>query len=172
MWPRNFGGFEGRGTRRGGDLGHVDESRSHLNGPPLIENTAWAQEVYDEIAEMRLENHANELEKLHKRPRTNEDERRLAEGPRDPRRSTRHGPLREVILTANSKWFEGDLTEFLGESGPTREQQLEALAVQWPRSALELKRVHRALHADANLFDPAFGDGVQFHVRIQAPPTS
>jgi hypothetical protein len=130
MWPENIGGYEKHRTRGGGDLGHVDQSRSNLI-QRLLGKATWAQDVYNEISEMHMENFADELEKLGKRRRPGEAARRLAEGPRDPWRATRHGPLREVILTANRKWFEDDLTEFLGESGPTREDQFQALAVEW-----------------------------------------
>ncbi|QPH53972.1 hypothetical protein [Pontivivens ytuae] len=80
---------------------------------------------------MRLENFANELEKLKRRRRRKEIERRLAEGPRDPWRATRHGPMREIIITANRKWFDDDLSTFLGENDPAREEQFEDLAVRW-----------------------------------------
>ncbi|MFT6650085.1 plasmid recombination protein [Pseudophaeobacter arcticus] len=130
MWPGNIGGYEKHRARAGGDVGHVDPTRSHLN-QRLLGKATWAQDVHDEISEMRMENFADELEKLGKRRRRGEAARRLAEGPRDPWRATRHGPLREIILTANKKWFEDDLTGFLGEGGPNREDQFQALAVQW-----------------------------------------
>jgi hypothetical protein len=130
MWPGNIGGYEKHRARAGGDVGQVDPTRSHLN-QRLLGKANWAQDVHDEISEMRMENFADELEKLGKRRRRGEAARRLAEGPRDPWRATRHGPLREIILTANKKWFEDDPTGFLGEGGPNREDQFQALAVQW-----------------------------------------
>ncbi len=39
--------------------------------------------------------------------------------------------MREIVLTANRRWFEDDLTGFLGESGPTREEEFEARAIAW-----------------------------------------
>ncbi len=152
LWPKDIGGYEGHRTRKGGDLGHVHHSRSHLNGPPLIGRTTWAQEIRDEISKMRLENHANELEKLQKQRRTNELAKRMAEGPRDPWRATRHGPLREVILTANARWFEDDLTDFLGDSGPTREEQFEALAVEWLKTVFGEDCVHARADRDEEAY--------------------
>jgi hypothetical protein len=74
----------------------------------LIGSVNWAEEVHDEISEMRMKNFAIELRGLEKRRHKSQIARRLAEGPRDQWRSTRHGPLRDVILIANGKWFEGD----------------------------------------------------------------
>ena len=151
MWPENIGGYEKHRTRECGDVGHVDQTRSNLNQRLLGEAT-WAQDIHNEISEMRMENFANELEKLEKRRRPGEAARRLAEGPRDPWRATRHGPLREVILTANRKWFEDDLTEFLGEGGPTREDQFQALAVEWLVKEFGDDCVHARAHRDEDAF--------------------
>lgn len=107
MFPADIGGYEGHRTRRGGDQGHIDKSRSHLN-KRLIGHPDWARRTLLDIEKMRLRNHDAELSSLERRGRKSELERRIAEGPRDPWRSTRHGPLREVILTANRKWFEYD----------------------------------------------------------------
>lgn len=106
MWPKDLGGFETHRTRKGGDLGHVDESRTHQNRR-LIGEEDWAKRAQQEVADMALENHAKELEKLKARRRTTEWKKRVANGPRDPWRATRHGPMREIILTANREWFEG-----------------------------------------------------------------
>ncbi len=54
LWPRDVAGYERHRTRRGGDLGHVDPSRSGLNRR-LIGKKAWAQEAWNEIGEMRRE---------------------------------------------------------------------------------------------------------------------
>lgn len=151
MWPENIGGYEGHRTRKGGDIGHVDRSRSHLN-TRLIGSASWAQEVQTEISEMRMTNFADELEKLEKRRRPKDIAQRLAEGPRDPWRATRHGPLREVILTANRKWFDNDLTKFFGESGPTREQQFEELAVAWLRAEFGDDCVHARADQDEDAY--------------------
>lgn len=65
---------------------------------------------------MRQTNFQNELAKLKKRRRSSEVKKRLAEGPRDPWRSTRHGPLREVILTVNKTYFDDDPFYFVSNT--------------------------------------------------------
>lgn len=88
MFPKDLGGYEGHRIRNGGDLGHVDKTRSKLNRR-LIGDEDWARQVQAEIAEMAQENFAAELEKLKKRRRKTEALKRIAEGPRDPWRATR-----------------------------------------------------------------------------------
>jgi len=97
LFPADLSGFECHRTRKGGDLGHVDAKRSHLNRR-LIGSEDWSREVREEIQEMAQENFANELDRLKARRRKAELHKRITEGPRDPWRATRHGPLREVIL--------------------------------------------------------------------------
>lgn len=105
MWPKDIGGFEVHRTRQRGDLGHVYTSRTSRNRR-LIGEEDWAKRTQQEIADMAVENFAKELEKLKARRRTTEWKKRVANGPRDPWRATRHGPMREIILTANREWFE------------------------------------------------------------------
>lgn len=66
--PENLVGYECHRQRRGGDIGHVDDARSHLNRR-LIGPENWASHALAEIEEMRLENFANELEGLKRRRR-------------------------------------------------------------------------------------------------------
>ena len=128
--PSDLGGYEGHRTRRGGDLGHVDGGRKHLNRR-LIGDEDWAAKALDEIDAIRVGNFAAELESLEARKRKKDIKRRLAEGPHDPWRPTRHGPMRELILTANKEWFDDDLSGFLGEGGNQRVEEFERLAVGW-----------------------------------------
>jgi hypothetical protein len=151
MWPENLGGYERHRKREGGDVGHADPSRSKLNKRLLGEKT-WAQDVYNEIQEIRLENHVRKLEQLKKRRRTAEITRCIAEGPADPWRATRHGSLREVIITANRRWFDDDMTAFLGESGPTREEKFEALAVSWLQKEFGKDCVHARADRDEEAY--------------------
>ncbi|OWY16205.1 hypothetical protein B6V73_13565 [Thioclava sp. JM3] len=130
MHPRNLAGYEKHRMRSGGDHGHCDSSLMAHNRR-LIGSESWAQDAWDEIQDMRHANHLLELEQLRRRRRKTELKNALFRGPRDPWRATRHGPLREIILTVNTEWFDKDLTEFFGESGPTREMQFETRAKQW-----------------------------------------
>jgi hypothetical protein len=79
---------------------------------------------------MTAENFAAELESLEKRNRKKDIQRRIVEGPKQPWRPTRHGPMREVILTVNKDWFEGDAA-FFGEDPGQREEQFGELAKAW-----------------------------------------
>ncbi|CUH39867.1 hypothetical protein JSE7799_02595 [Jannaschia seosinensis] len=84
------------------------------------------------IEDMKADNFADELETLTKRRRKSQLKARMVEGPRDPWRATRHGPLREVILTANRSWFdemEADEDGFVDFY--KRERGFEALAKAW-----------------------------------------
>ncbi|MBJ3764371.1 Pre (Mob) type recombination enzyme [Maribius pontilimi] len=131
LYPHQLGGYEAHRLRKGGDLSHVDRSRTKLNGPPLIGSEDWAARALDEIRDMTAENFAAELESLEKRNRKKDIERRLVEGPKPPWRATRHGPMREVILTVNKDWFDEDLSGFFGEDENQREKDFENLAKGW-----------------------------------------
>lgn len=130
LWPENLSGFEKHRKRGGGDLGHIDPALSPANRR-LLGQADWAQSLWDDIEDMRLGNFVKELASLKKRRRKKDLERRLAEGPQDPWRATRHGPLREVILTVNAKWFERTLDGFWGDLGMSREDVFEFLSKQW-----------------------------------------
>lgn len=130
MSPNDLKGYEAHRTRKGGDLGHVDASRSKLN-KRLIGTATWAAEAFAEITRMKQENFVAELESLDRRNRRKDLERRAFEGPHNPWRATRHGPMREVILTANKTWFEGidDIENEIDCRG--REKRFEKCAVAW-----------------------------------------
>ncbi|SFQ44391.1 hypothetical protein SAMN05421853_1063 [Roseivivax halotolerans] len=176
LWPKDLGGYEGHRTRKGGDLGHVDKARSKDNRR-LLGSEGWAREVQDEVREMATENFADELEKLKRRRRKSELHKRITEGPRDPWRATRHGPMREVILTVNRKWFEAGnderkkqnpqaqptapgfqpIDELFGDEDAARalnrhEAQFEELAVAW----LQEHFGEDVVHARADLDEEAY----------------
>jgi len=131
IYPHHLARYEAHRLRRGGDLNHVDHSRTYLNGPPLIGGEDWAAQALFEIKDMAAKNFAAELDALEKRKRRKDIERRLVEGPKQPWRPTRHGPMREVILTANKDWFAGDLSAFFGENENQREKAFGEYAVAW-----------------------------------------
>ncbi len=130
MFPADLARYEAHRTRKGGDLGHIDASRSHLNRR-LIGPADWAERTMTEIEAMRAENYADELEALQRRGRKKEIQKRMVEGPKDPWRASRHGPLREIILTAHKDWF--DEIEFDGNRMvfDARETMFEERAVAW-----------------------------------------
>lgn len=151
LWPENLGGFEKHRLRTGGDLGHVDPALSGRNQRLLGEEN-WAQSVYQEIRRMKLENHKKETEKLLKRRRTAELQRRLVEGPRDPWRATRSGPMREVILTAHADWFKIEDGDPFSEGYETREVAFQRLAVEWLRKTFGDDCVHARADRDEKTF--------------------
>lgn len=148
LFPADIAGYEKHRTRNGGDLGHVDPSRSHLNRP-VIGQADWAARTIAMIEDMKAENFADEIETLTRRRRKKQIKERMAEGPRDPWRATRHGPLREVILTANSKWFDALATPLAREA---RAEAFEDAARDW----LLENFGEDVVHARADLDETAF----------------
>ncbi|CTQ48102.1 plasmid recombination protein [Jannaschia donghaensis] len=152
MSPSDLGGYEKHRIRKGGDLGHVDRSRSHKNRP-LIGEDDWAARTVAMIDDMKAENFADELETLTKRRRMSQIKARMVEGPRDPWRATRHGPLREVILTANRDWFA--VIEPDGDNNidfEKRERAFEAKAVEWLRENFGDDVVHARADLDETTY--------------------
>lgn len=147
LYPHQLAGYEAHRTRKGGDLSHVDRTRSHMNRR-LIGDEDWAAQALAEIRKMTDENYADELAALEKRKRRKDIKRRMVEGPKQPWRPTRHGPMREVILTANREYFEADLGDFFGEGGNTREQAFEDRAVAWLREHFRDDVIHARADRD------------------------
>ncbi len=162
LFPADLAGYEQHRTRKGGDLGHVDETRSNLNRR-LIGGEDWAQHALKEIEDMRVENFAKELEGLKKRRRKAELAKRVVEGSQDPWRGTRHGPLREVIITAHQDWFaafdQSNMDDLFGES---REDRFENAAVAWLKDSFG----DDVIHARADL------DETTYHIHAIVMPRS
>lgn len=150
MTPSDLAGFEAHRVRKGGDLGHVDRERSGLN-KRLIGDEDWANAAQRDIKEMTQEMFAAELAYLERRKDRKAIRKRLAEGPKDPWRASRHGPLREVILTANKDWFEttGDSDELFNSR---REEDFERVAVDW----LQANFGNDVIHARADRDEQAY----------------
>lgn len=150
MKPRDLGGYEAHRYRKGGDVGHVNRRRSHLNRR-LIGPADWARQAMAEIRTMAMEAYTAELETLQKRGDRKRLALRLAEGPKDPWRASRHGPLREVILTVNKEWFEQ--TDDPNALFSTKnEQDFEDRAVAW----LQQNFGDDVIHARADLDEEAY----------------
>jgi len=162
LFPADLAGYERHRTRKGGDLGHVDETRSGLNRR-LIGGEDWVQRYIAEIDDMRVENFAKELEGLKKRRRKAELAKRVVEGPKDPWRGTRHGPLREVIITAHHDWFASiDLRNMDDLFGESREDRFEQIAVAWLKDSFG----DDVIHASADL------DETTYHIHAIIMPRS
>ena len=149
MYPSDLAGYEAHRLRKNGDLNHVDRDRSDPDRNLLIGDKDWARTTLDRIAEMTLENHVAEIESLKARGRKKDVQRRILEGPKQPWRPTKHGPLREVILTANKAWFDDEMAKFLGEN---READFEACALKWLRDTFGDDVVHARCDRDETAY--------------------
>lgn len=106
LFPSQLGRLAMHGARAGGDLSHVDSTRSSLN-EQVMGSANWVTELQAEISEASRSNHGNAVA-ARKAKRRHKEMRELERaGLRDPWKFTCHGPLREGILTVNAKWFGG-----------------------------------------------------------------
>lgn len=151
--PENLAGYEKHRKRVGGDTGHIFEDPPAPNRR-LIGSENWAAEALAEIAEIKAQNFAAELEALERRNRKKDIQKRLAEGPHNPWRPTRHGPMREVILTANKEWFDADPAAVFDEGVENNQRiaDFEQLSVAW----LKEQFGDDVIHARADLDEEAY----------------
>jgi hypothetical protein len=106
LFPNELGRYRMHARRAGGDLSHVDETKSALNAVVLGPQD-WAERLRAQIAEAAATNLAEEVAARRARKRPGEARAVAARGPVDPWKFTRTGPLREGILTAAKAWFGG-----------------------------------------------------------------
>jgi hypothetical protein len=113
LWPGQLARVEMHQTRTGGDLSHINAERTHLN-QFLIGSEDWREEVTEElrrVSELNLRHAYHARRWRRKRKKEALELKRL--GPQDPWKSDRsEGPMREGVLTANAKFFEGDVPGF------------------------------------------------------------
>lgn len=128
MFPSGLAGFEMHGQRSGGQLDHVDHERSQANRI-LIGSDGWRRDLLKEIERARRDNLQEELAALLSRKRKTEHAARREAGLQDPWRSSKGGPLREVILTAHRHWFAGRSDEEMLTDAPARADRFEI--VHW-----------------------------------------
>ncbi len=147
--PSDIGGYEAHRYRKGGDLGHIDRNKPRPRR--LLGTATWAAEARAEIELMKVETFAAELEDLNRRNRRKDLQKRRIEGPRDPWRASRHGPMRELILTANKDWFEQTESSDV-EFSTSREDLFEERAVAWLRDNFG----DDVIHARADLDEQAY----------------
>lgn len=133
--PSDLARLNMHGLRRGGDLGQCDpvKMERQKKAKPLIGGDDWLAKTLSKIEQARVCNFADELEALKKRNRKKDIEQRLVEGPKDPWRATRHGPMRELILTANKDFFGADPAALFGEDDIHNERikAFQGLALEW-----------------------------------------
>lgn len=143
LWPHQLAKVEMHRARRGGDLGHIDLSRQNRI---LIGGENWVDETLARIEEVRYGNYNRELDALKKRKRKKDLMARMVEGPRDPWRDSRHGPIRELILTANKDFFADNFRDLF--EGPSPEERFEELAVAWLKETFGDDLVHARADCD------------------------
>jgi hypothetical protein len=166
--PEHLAGYEKHRKRVGGDIGHI------LEHPPapnllLIGGEDWAANALAEIAAIKAQNFAAELEALQQRKRKKDIQKRLAEGPHNPWRPTRHGPMREVILSANKEWFDADPAAVFGE-GVEHNQRIvdfEERSIAWLKDAFG----DDVIHARADLDEEAYHIHAVIMPRVQVEMT-
>lgn len=149
MDPSDIGGYEAHRYRKGGDLGHIDRNKPKPRR--LLGTATWAEEARAEIELMRVETFSAELAALDRRNRRKDLERRRIEGPREPWRASRHGPMRELLLTANKDWFEQTESSDV-EFSTSRQELFEERAVAWLRENFG----EDVIHARADLDEQAY----------------
>ncbi|WP_255013327.1 plasmid recombination protein [Roseovarius sp. M141] len=92
--------------RSGGDLSHVDLGSTALN-EHLFGEEGWKKTLLAEIDQAKRQNIHAHVEALKAKSRKREARGVQEQGLVDPWKRSRHGPLREGILTVNKKWFGG-----------------------------------------------------------------
>ncbi|HHX88184.1 MAG TPA: hypothetical protein GX700_00180 [Paracoccus sp.] len=106
LFPNQLKGLLMHARRSGGDLDHIDHSKTSLN-EVIMGASDWADRLRTRIAKASEANLEAEIAAclIRQRPK---DARTAAErGLTDPWKFTRRGPLREGILTVHHEWFGG-----------------------------------------------------------------
>lgn len=102
----DLGGFNMHDRRNGGDLSHVDLSKTKLN---RIEHgsSGWAKKFEKRIARIQRRNFKRALNALIAKGRHKEAARFARKGLQRPWNGNTDKPLREGILSVNKSWFGG-----------------------------------------------------------------
>lgn len=137
LHPSNLSRLEMHARRAGGDLEHCDpiKMEKQKTARPLIGADNWVADTLETIQGMRGDNFTDELAGLIQRKRHADIRRRLSEGQHDPWRPSKHGPMRELILTVNKDWFNADPAAVFdeGDENNQRIQDFERLGLDWLR---------------------------------------
>lgn len=139
LHPRQLSRFAMHGLRCGGDLAHVDQKLTGRN-EVLVGDKDWHRTFCDQLIQFKQSNLTEEIAARLKRQRRKEAEAVRQRGPVEPWASSREGPMREGILTANAHWF--------GGAGAAQWNAARAEAfVRRARSFLEVHFGHACIHA-------------------------
>ena len=106
LFPNQLGRVLMHAKRSGGDLDHIDHSKSDLN-ETLIGHRDWVDRLRTRIARASEANLEEEIAACRTRKRPKDAQMATTRGLKEPWKFTRHGPLREGILTVHHEWFGG-----------------------------------------------------------------
>lgn len=171
LTPELIARYEMHRNRAGGALGHCNPARRHLNRI-LIGESDWADQTLKQIGQIRFANHQLRLAALQRRKRKKDLLNAVIEGPSDPWKPSKHGPMREMVLTADQDFFAavgGEQTEI--------ERRFINTAEAWLRDAFGAAVIHAradhdesACHVHAILMPLAQKDGGQVMLQPSAHP--
>ncbi|OWY10822.1 hypothetical protein B6V74_01990 [Thioclava sp. F42-5] len=165
LYPQQLYRYRMHGDRKQQEdrLDHVDLSRTPLN-EQILGSSNWHKELRQAVRLASLQNINQQVEGLRAAKRHKEADRCLIEGPRDPWRKSKFGPLREFIITANREWFVPSEAEsrFVGTDAEKatarqlliqeREAQFQARAIEWLRSRFGDQVLHARADRDETTF--------------------
>ena len=106
VFPHQLARMVFHDKRKGGGLEHVDADKTAHN-KRLYGAPTWAEDLQAEIAETSALNLENAVAALRAQSRQSQAEALLDVGAVEPWRATKHGPIRDGILTVNKAWFGG-----------------------------------------------------------------
>lgn len=121
LTPAKLGAVRMHAQRSGGDLDHIDASRTGEN-ETLIGGQDWADDVRALVDLAAVQNLRNECEALSSKGRKKDLAERRRRGLEDPWRASKEGPVREAVLTANADFFKD---EGFGELGFWDDEKVE-----------------------------------------------
>lgn len=158
FWPGLVSRYEQHRLRKGGEVAHIDPTRTHLNRV-LIGGEDWAATTLDRVETIRATNYDFKLASLQRRKRKADLLAAIAEGPADPWRPTEVGPMRELILTAHRDFFASMPPDLDGRS---LQDRFETTAVRW----LQENFGQSVIHARADL------DEATYHIHAVIMPVA
>ncbi len=106
VFPHQLARMVFHDKREGGDLEHVDADQT-VHNKLLYGAPTWAEDLQAEIDTVSQFNLENAVEALRTKSRQKQAEALLDAGASVPWRATKHGPIRDGILTVNKAWFGG-----------------------------------------------------------------
>lgn len=168
MNSRDAFGMLMHGERRGGNLDHVDRSRSHLNrtiigasipdpSTPGKMRCLVAEELVNEtrkMAEFNLSSNIVGLSKLGRKKDLAIARRRGIQDPWNAQKKSR-GPHREVVLTLHRDWFRAD------ENTPA-DRVLQFLDDEGLVARFDMAKVERFISAGTEFLTENFGDQMRY----------